>query len=648
MPLQLRYYQKDAVDAVIEHVKKRLSAAVVELATGSGKSVIVSELARFFVGVAPSKHVLCLAPSKELVEQNHERYTKGYGYPASMYCASAGEKCLKNAVIFASPDSVIKSIDLIADLGIVAIIIDEAHGVTPTLRKIVEGIRAKNEKVRVIGMTATPYRMGTGYIYAADHTNEHPIIYDESQARDPFFSRLIYKIRGGELVNKKFLSPVKIGEDLDHYDTSGLEKDRFGKFSSKSVKLAFDGNTKTERITNKIIAQSVGRMGVVVFASTINHAEEILGYLPTGQATIITGKLNKKIRERRIEAFKNREIKYLVNVDVLTTGFDAPHVDVVAVMRATESASLFQQMIGRGLRLHPDKTDCLILDYAENIDRHGLQEDIFTPNIKAAKEKGECPEIEVTCPKCGILSHFKRRQDDAYAGLRHNRMGNFLIPGSERVTRWDNGEPVEFEGQELTMQIIDPTTMDDFGEFKTKEIPVPAHYSRRCTNPEAYTSSGQPVPCDHRYAFKICHECHAENDVAARQCCECGARLVDPNKKLSETAGFAGMGAPMPVGEEMRLSCVGAIYEPFIARSGERFLRVTYKTTNGNIVTITNPKDWVIKQLARMNGTHSSSLSTDLRECSSWEKAPIFVTVKPYRDREMRLRFVVRKLEALK
>lgn len=646
--LQLRYYQRDAVDAVIEHVKKRLSPAVIELATGAGKSVIVSELARFFVGVAPFKHVLCLAPSKELIEQNHERYTKGYGYPASMYCASAGEKCLKNAVIFASPDSVIKQLDQISMLGIVAVIIDEAHGITPTLRKIVEGIQAKNDKVRVIGMTATPYRMGTGYIYASDHTEAYPVTYDESQAKDPFFSRLIYKIRGGELVKQNYLSPVKIGEDAEHYDTSQLEKDRFGKFSAKSVQQAFDGNTKTERITNKILAQSIGRMGVVIFASTINHAEEILGYLPQEQATIITGKLPKKVRERRIEAFKQREIKYLVNVDVLTTGFDAPHVDVVAILRATESASLFQQMIGRGLRLHPNKTDCLILDYAENIDRHGLQDDIFTPNIKAAKDKSECPEIEVVCPKCGILSLFKKRQDDAFAGLRHNRAGNFLVPGSEVVSRWQDGEPVEFEGKELTMQILDPSTMDDFGEFKTKEIPVPAHYSRRCTNLEAYTSGGQPIPCDHRYSFKICPHCSAENDVAARQCIDCGARLVDPNKKLSEVAGFAGVGSPFPVGEEMRLSCIGAIYEPFLSKQGARFLRVTYKTTNGNIITITHGTDWVIKQLSRINGTHSTNLSPDLKECSKWDKFPVFVTVKPYRDSEKRLRFIVRKLESLK
>ena len=122
----LRPYQQDAVDAVITHVKKRLSPRLLELATGAGKSLIVAKLAEFFAGVAPSKRVLCIAPSRELVEQNAEKY-EAFGYQASIYCTSAGKKCLRSQVIFASPQSALGTIDKIAHMGVSAIILSLIH-----------------------------------------------------------------------------------------------------------------------------------------------------------------------------------------------------------------------------------------------------------------------------------------------------------------------------------------------------------------------------------------------------------------------------------------------------------------------------------------------------------------------------------------
>ena len=431
---KLRYYQQDAVDAVIAHVKKRLSPCLLDLATGAGKSLIVAELAKFFSGVAPSKKVLCIAPSKELVEQNAEKYEMT-GYHASIYCASAGKKCLRSQVIFASPQSALKSIDKIAHMGISAIIIDEAHGITPSLLKIIDGVlnyeiagRKANEKCRIVGMTATPYRMNTGYIYAIDATEEEEIHHDETKAIDPFFSKLLYRITAGELVEEGFLTKPEIGDSEDNYDTSGLELNRMGKFDGKQVAEVFQKSTKTEKIVNEITQRSQDKIGVMIFASTISHAEEIAGLLPQGQSEVVTGKLKKKERADIINRFKAQQFKYIVNVDVLTTGFDAPHVDLVGVMRATESASLFQQIIGRGLRLHENKPFVTILDYAENIERHELQEDIFTPQIKAKPKTGEGVEIEVTCPSlCNAHSVKKKRCEAAYTGLAHDAFGNFLI-----------------------------------------------------------------------------------------------------------------------------------------------------------------------------------------------------------------------------
>lgn len=634
MTFTLRPYQQEAVDAVVEHIRRRLSPCLLELATGAGKSLIVAELAAYMAKAAPNKRVLCIAPSRELVEQNAEKF-QAYGYQTSIYCASAGSKCLRHQVIFASPQTALKSIDKIAHMGVSAIIVDEAHGITPTMLELIKRVQEYeiggqriNELLRVIGMTATPYRMGTGYIYAADYTMDPPLFYDEDKAIDPYYSRLVYRVTAGELVAQGFLTKPVIGEDAgEHYDTSKLELNRMGKFDSAAVALTFEKSTKTKTIIEKVVSMSVGRMGVMIFAATISHAEEIAGYLPQDQAAVVTGSTKKKDREAIIQAFKARQLRYLVNVSVLTTGFDAPHVDVVAILRSTESAGLLQQIIGRGLRLHDDKADCLVLDYAENIKRHGLESDVFTPEIKTRKASGESVEIQVECPACHTISMKKRRNDPMYAGLAHDRFGNFLVSGTERVTLVDaDGDPCEWDGMVLTTRVLDPSTKDDFGDCDSKEVPVPAHYSRRCSNPEAAVIKGVAYPCTHRFSFKVCPDCFAENDIAARHCAECKIRLVDPNEKLTEKAGVAGI---MAEGETKDVLCLDIKYEPYVGQAGKHSLKVVYKTEIGAITAWhTKGAHWIFNRMATANGWELETIGDEYAECSDWRAIPKTVKVK--------------------
>ena len=649
----LRPYQEEAVNHVVAHVKKRLSPCLLELATGAGKSLIVAKLAEFFAKAAPHKKVLCIAPSKELVEQNAEKYALT-GSHASIYCASAGKKCLRSQVIFASPKSALGTIDKIAHIGVSAIIIDEAHGITNTMMELIESVltyeikgSVVNEKCRIIGMTATPYRMNTGYIYGIDATEEVDVHHDETKAINPFYSKLLYKITAGELVNDNYLSQVRIGDSSDSYDTSQLETNKFGQFSAKSVEKAFSGNTKTERIIQSVMEQSENKMGVMIFAATISHAEEIASYLPENDCEVVTGKLKKKDRDTSISRFKNMEYKYIVNVDVLTTGFDAPHVDYVVVMRATESAALFQQMIGRGLRLHDDKEYCLISDFAENIDRHKLHSDIFTPEINARVKSSESSEIDVICPACNSTSTKKRRSDAAYTGLANDCFGNFLISGTEKATSFDDeGNPCQWDGIPLTMEVMDPSTKDEFGECSMKEIPVPAHYSRRCSNPEAYVMSGKPIQCEHRYSMKICPDCYAENDIAARHCVGCKGRLVDPNEKLVEKAGQAGV---IATGETKLVKCMNAKYEPYIGGGGGSSIRVTYSTEIGAVVAWhTKKQHWIFNRLARANNTSLEDVNASYDQCVAWKVAPSELKVKKTLGQNGYAKFEVKSVEFIK
>ena len=342
---------------------------------------------------------MCLAPSKELVEQNREKYLST-GNKAGLYCASLG-KDLRHDVIFGSPQTVKNSIEKF-DGKFSCVIIDEAHGITPTIKDIIAHIKSKNNKLRVVGLTATPYRLNTGFIYS---TNEDGSPVPDYQTKDPYFHKLLYSVNAKYLIDQGYLTqPHADPSHIKGYDASKLEVNAQGKFDSKEVDQVFVGQGNlTADIIADIVGHSVYKKGVIIFAATRRHAKEVMDSLPPNNSRMITGETNKHDRESIINDFKEYRFKYLVNVSVLTTGFDAPHVDVVAILRATESVSLLQQIIGRGLRLgdpstagdltaiaQSEKPDCLILDYAGNIERHCPDGDIFNPENKSKKASWRC------------------------------------------------------------------------------------------------------------------------------------------------------------------------------------------------------------------------------------------------------------------
>lgn len=186
-------------------------------------------------------------------------------------------------------------------MGVSAIILDECQMITESVKKLIKSVLEYeikgvqvNSKCRIIGTTATPYRMGTGYIYAIDATGDEEIVLDETKAFEPYFSKLVYRVLTGDLIAENYLSKLKIGDVDSSYDTSKLVINGMGKFTSQSVEKAFSGNTKTERIINEVIAKSEGKMGTMIFASTISHAEEIMTYLPA-DSKLVTGQLKREI-----------------------------------------------------------------------------------------------------------------------------------------------------------------------------------------------------------------------------------------------------------------------------------------------------------------------------------------------------------------
>ena len=491
--MALRPYQQEAHDEIMAWVRKDRSPVCVEAATGAGKSHIIAEVASSIHNLSGGKHVLVLQPSSELVIQNAEKY-RATGAKCSIFSASAGEKSLKYPVVFGTPGTVKNRISRFGK-EFAAVVVDEAHGMTPTVQSIIAAMQVANQNLRVIGLSATPYRMKTGYIFRVK-PDGNPV--PETQTKDPYFAACVYRVRARELIDAGYLTNPFIGEiGAEHYETLAMQLNPRGQFDAADVDAAFVGHgRKTAAIIADIVSRSQGRSGVMIFAATVAHAKECMASLPTGLSAIVTADTPKKERDAILKAFKARRLKYLVNVSVLTTGFDAPHVDVIALMRATESVGLLQQMVGRGLRIDNGKKDCMILDYAENLERHCPDGDIFSPEIKVSATDKEVVEIDCECPMCSAMNTFTARPNPDGYGID------------------DHGYFTDLDGNRLP---------SEWGS-------IPAHFGRRCQG--TVRAAGVQVQCDYRWTSKGCPECGADNDIAARYCSSCKCEIVDPNEKL--------------------------------------------------------------------------------------------------------------------
>jgi DNA repair protein RadD len=463
---QLRPYQQQAVDAVIHHFRHSVEPAVLVLPTGAGKSLVIAELARKARG-----RVLVLAHVKELVAQNHDKYQAlglQEGLQADLFSAGLGQKANQRRVIFGSIQSVARNLERFTD-PVSLVIIDECHRVgqeeDSQYHQLISHLRTHNPALKILGLTATPYRLGLGYIYNFHYRG----MVRTTEPR--FFRDCIFELPLRQMIKQGYLTPPRlIDAPAVHYDFSRLLPRENGLFSDQDIERELKRQTRvTPHIVRQIIDYAADRQGVMIFAATVEHAREVTGLLPAGCAALITGETPLPERDRLIHLFKARQLKYLVNVAVLTTGFDAPHVDLIVVLRPTESLSLYQQIIGRGLRLAPDKQECLILDYAGNAY------DLFAPEIGEPKPAADTVPVQVLCPACGFANQF------------WGRLGT-------------KGEVIE-------------------------------HFGRQCHG-FFQDDDGHREFCDYRFRAKICGHCGAANDIAARRCHSCDALLHDADDQL--------------------------------------------------------------------------------------------------------------------
>lgn len=404
----LRQYQLDAVNAVYNHLRTRTDNPLVVIPTGGGKTHVIKKIVEDAVDQWNGR-VLILAHVKELLRQAAEKLDRP---DVGIYSAGLKSRDTDSKILIAGIQSVYQKACELGPFNL--ILVDEAHLIPlegdGMYQQFLKDARVVNPGVRVVGLTATPYRMKEGTIADPDH----------------FLNHVCYEASIQELITLGYLCPVRSKAGKKKPDTDSLHV-RGGEYIASEVADLMDTDTLVDAAVTEILDLTKDRHSVLVFAASVKHAMHLQTLLP--DAGLVVGETAAGERDEQIEEFKRGERKFLVSVNVLSVGFDAPNVDAIALLRPTLSPGLYYQQVGRGLRLHPTKIDCLVLDFAGNIRRHGPIDALQSRPIRGGgsgegtpaptKECIQCREVILAayarCPACGHEFTDDKPKHDATA-----------------------------------------------------------------------------------------------------------------------------------------------------------------------------------------------------------------------------------------
>ena len=459
----LRPYQQRAIDQLLgwfEHNPTGNPCLV--LPTGAGKSHIIAAFVKHAVKSWPDTRVLMLTHVKELIEQNAEKMRQHWpNAPLGIYSASLNRRHI-DQITFGGVQSLRNRATQIGHVDLV--IVDECHLISHkdegAYRSLIADLAAINPRLRVIGLTATPFRLGHGYIHVGD---------------DVLFNALVEPVTIEELINDGYLAPLRSKLTAVKLSTDGVHR-RGGEFIESELQAAVNKPELNHGIVSEVIKRGADRKSWLFFCTGIEHAQAVTDELRQHDITAecVTGDTPQGQRADILKRFKLGDIRAVVNVAVLTTGFDAPNIDLIAMLRPTESPALYIQMVGRGLRLKEHCTDCLVLDFAGNVSKHGAIVAVAPPD-----QKQENPRL---CPECDEILPPK---------AKHCYACGFEFPVVER-------EPTERKEKELYLRQDD--IMGGEQEMFVSEVAWSLHKSRtsgKTTLKARYYGGIADEPIDH-------------------------------------------------------------------------------------------------------------------------------------------------------
>jgi len=396
MSLTLRPYQSAAIQSIYDYFSKNAGNPLITIPTAGGKALVMSSFIEGVLKVYPDQRILIITHVRELIEQNHAELKNLWPQaPAGIYSAGLKKREIRAQILFAGIQSIHKRVYDVQQCDLV--LIDEAHLIPRSsntmYRKFLDGLKRLNPMLKVIGLTATPYRLDSGMLH---------------QGEDSIFTDIAYEISVRELIDQGYLSRVISKRMATELDVSGVGT-RAGEFIARDLEAAIDKDAITQSAVNEIFAYGHDRRSWLIFCAGVDHAFHLRDAVRARGVSCetIVGETPSAERDTIISDFKRGRIQCLTNANVLTTGFNAPQVDLIAMLRPTKSAGLYVQIVGRGCRLAPGKTDCLVLDFAGNIARHGP---IDAVKPKRPKDGGDGDAPVKACPDCNSIVHAAVRE----------------------------------------------------------------------------------------------------------------------------------------------------------------------------------------------------------------------------------------------
>ena len=398
MMFSLRQYQISAlnkIDADLQNPDPVLLSAIM----GAGKTVIISRLINSYY-FQTDRAFLILAHKKELVEQFNKTFkekTDIPDYDIGICCAGLGQKELKKRIIIGTIQTFVNELDNYEFCSM--LVIDEAHrieiGKGSQYDQVIDGLRNKNANLRILGCTATPYRLGHGYIYGDLCTGKN------------LFPSCNYTIQYKELVETGYLMPLEGKVSIDSSYQSDIKDiningdyalDEIGSMMSRQVHL--------ESAVEAIKEYCNGYKHICVFCCTIAHSD-LLNDLLGDESTVVHSQLSMTERDENLQAWKSGLKRIICSVNILVEGFDFPPLDCLVFARPTLSAGLYLQAVGRVLRISPVKNKAFLLDLTDNTSRFGTDLDNIEIKVprKVENEIKKIKELEKDCPNCNAVIH---------------------------------------------------------------------------------------------------------------------------------------------------------------------------------------------------------------------------------------------------
>lgn len=515
--LELRPYQRESIDALFAYWAEGRGNGLLVLPTGAGKSLVLAALCQELLRDYPSLRIGIVTHVRELIAQNYQELLRLWPQaPAGIYSAGIGRRDARAQILFCGIQSVWNKVHILGSFDI--LLVDECHliprSADTSYGRFIASLQEETPDMRVVGLTATPFRLDSGRL---------------DRGKDRIFEDIVYEANVADLIEQGYLSPLVSKATAQQLDVTGVKK-RGGEYVEKELQIAVDKEWITRAAVEEIARFGAERKAWLAFCAGVDHALHVRDAIRDAGfiCETVTGETPKAERDRIVTAFRNGQIRCLTSVGVLGTGFNVPMVDLIALLRPTNSAGLYVQQVGRGLRKATAKDNCLVLDFAGLIKKHGPIDMVTSTSASQAKDPDaekqvlakECPDCSSllalnarSCPHCGYVWPIKEEPpkheataDASSAILSKGAPSWISVDGARYYLHRKDGSPDSIRAEY------------DCGFTTHREWVCFSHqgYARQKAEGWWARAAGTIVPRDTAEALKRIGECRAPAEISVR------------------------------------------------------------------------------------------------------------------------------------